>query len=101
VPSRSACTPWRAARGALQRLHARPDHDHDAVEHRLAGGDQVVQHGPAGDRVEGLRQGRPHPGAEAGGEDDGGGGHTTSYPLRPGGGKPGLVRGTVTSCCRV
>ena len=74
VPRRSACTTVACGRAArLERRHVRPDHHHDAVEDLLAGGDQVVEHGPAGDRVQRLGQAAAHAGPETGGEDDGGG----------------------------
>ena len=49
------------------------DHDHDPLAAQSLGRvDGVVQHGAAADRVQHLGQGRLHPRALAGGEDDGG-----------------------------
>ena len=52
-------------------VHFGADHHDDPVEHRLAGCQQVAQHWPAGDRVQGFRHGRLHPRAETGRQHDG------------------------------
>ena len=68
-------------RGLAQPLHHMgpdlgrviADHDDDPLAaERLGGVDGVIQHGAAADRVQHLGQGRLHPRALAGGENDGG-----------------------------
>jgi hypothetical protein len=52
------------------RVHVIADHDNDTFKYGLATGQQMAQHRPSGQPVQGLRQRRFHPGTEAGGQDD-------------------------------
>ena len=87
-----------------QHVHAGPDDDGDVAEHRLAGGDQVGQHRPAGDGVRRLGQRRFHARAHPGGQDDGGGigmawclGHDEIYRSR----LPPVKHSPVTAALRL
>ena len=54
------------------RIHIGSQDNNNAVEDRLTAGEQVAQHGSAGEAMEGFRHGRFHARAKASGEDNGG-----------------------------
>lgn len=58
------------------RIHLGAENDNDALKDRFAACQQVAQHGPAGQTVQRLRQGRLHSCAKAGGQNDCGCLHT-------------------------